>query len=74
VFGHPPDTRQSLLGVTAEGDEAWLIGSISQRLHRCPGCHGEIGIGEASRDTEVSLSMQSGTSASRERQQRELPA
>ena len=40
-----PDTRWSLRGYTAEGDEAWLIRSISQKLYRCPGCHGEIGIG-----------------------------
>lgn len=41
-----PDSRQSLLGTTAEGDEAWLIRGISQKLYRCPGCHGEIGIGD----------------------------
>jgi hypothetical protein len=40
-----PDTRWSLRGYDAEGDEAWLIRSISQKLYRCPGCHGEIGIG-----------------------------
>jgi hypothetical protein len=40
-----PDTRWSLRGYTAEGDEAWLIRSISQKLYRCPGCHGEIEIG-----------------------------
>ena len=40
-----PDTRTSLVGHTDEGDEAWLIRSISQKLYRCPGCHGEIGIG-----------------------------
>lgn len=40
-----PDTRWSLQGLNAEGDEAWLIRSISQKLYRCPGCHGEIGIG-----------------------------
>jgi hypothetical protein len=40
-----PDTRWSLRGFTAEGDEAWLIRSISQKLYRCPGCHGEIAIG-----------------------------
>jgi hypothetical protein len=42
-----PDTRWSLRGYTAEGDEAWLIRSISQKLYRCPGCHGEIEIGTA---------------------------
>jgi hypothetical protein len=40
-----PDTRTSLVGATDEGDEAWLIRAISQKLYRCPGCHGEIPIG-----------------------------
>ena len=40
-----PDTRTSLVGLTDEGDEAWLIRAISQKLYRCPGCHGEIPIG-----------------------------
>jgi hypothetical protein len=40
-----PDSRWSLAGNTAEGDEAWLIRAISQKLYRCPGCHGEIPIG-----------------------------
>src|SRR5688500_18480362 len=40
-----PDTRWSLRGYNAEGDEAWLIRSISQKLYRCPGCHSEIEIG-----------------------------
>jgi hypothetical protein len=40
-----PDSRWSLRGRTADGDEAWLIRSISQKLYRCPGCHGEIPIG-----------------------------
>ena len=44
-FDGLPDTRWSLRGYTAEGDEAWLIRSISQKLYRCPGCHGEIEIG-----------------------------
>lgn len=47
VFDHLPDSRQSLLGITAEGDEAWLIRGISQKLYTCPGCRGEIGIGDA---------------------------
>ncbi len=42
-----PDTRWSLQGLNYEGDEAWLIRSISQKLYRCPGCHGEIEIGDA---------------------------
>ncbi len=40
-----PDKRWSLRGRTEEGDEAWLIRSISAKLYRCPGCHGEIEIG-----------------------------
>jgi hypothetical protein len=40
-----PDTRTSLVGITDEQHEAWLIRSISQKLYRCPGCHGEIAIG-----------------------------
>jgi hypothetical protein len=46
MFDHLPDSRQSLLGLTPEGNEAWLIRGISQKLYTCPGCHGEIGIGE----------------------------
>lgn len=45
-FDGLPDTRTSLVGVTDEGGEAWLIRSISQKLYRCPGCHGEIHIGD----------------------------
>lgn len=40
-----PSIRWSLRGRTGEGDEAWLIRGISQKLYRCPGCHGEIEIG-----------------------------
>lgn len=40
-----PDARTSLRGLTDEGDEAWLIRAISQKLYRCPGCHGEVDIG-----------------------------
>jgi hypothetical protein len=46
MYDHLPDSRQSLLGVTAEGDEAWLIRGISRKLYTCPGCHGPIGIGD----------------------------
>ena len=44
-FEDLPDTRTSLVGHTDEGDEAWLIRSVSQKVYRCPGCHSEIGIG-----------------------------
>jgi hypothetical protein len=40
-----PDSRHSLRGLTAEGDEAWLIRDIARKLYRCPGCHGEVEIG-----------------------------
>jgi hypothetical protein len=40
-----PSKRWSLKGRDEEGDEAWLIRGISQKLYRCPGCHGEIEIG-----------------------------
>jgi hypothetical protein len=46
VCDHLPDSRQSLLGLTAEGDEAWLIRGISQKIYTCPGCHSSIGIGD----------------------------
>lgn len=41
-----PDTRTSLRGRTDEGDEAWLIRDIARKLYRCPGCHGDISIGD----------------------------
>jgi hypothetical protein len=41
-----PDTRTSLRGLTADGDEAWLIRGISQKLYRCPGCGGAVQIGD----------------------------
>jgi hypothetical protein len=44
-FEDLPDARTSLVGHTDEGDEAWLIRSIAQKLYRCPGCHDEILIG-----------------------------
>jgi hypothetical protein len=40
-----PSKRWSLKGRNDEGDEAWLIRGISQKLYRCPGCHGEVEIG-----------------------------
>lgn len=47
MTGHAglPSTRWSLRGYDEEGNEAWLIRSISGKLYRCPGCHGEIEIG-----------------------------
>ena len=44
-FDGLPDTRYSLVGLTDEGDEAWLIRDIARKLYRCPGCHGPIEIG-----------------------------
>ena len=43
---HLPDSRQSLLGISAEGDEVWLIRGISQKPYTCPGCYGGVEIGE----------------------------
>lgn len=40
-----PNRRWSLQGFTLEGDEAWLIRSIAQKLYHCPGCHYAIEIG-----------------------------
>lgn len=44
-FAGLPDTRTSLRGLTAEGDEAWLIRAVSQKLYRCPTCGGAVEIG-----------------------------
>ena len=41
-----PSIRWSLRGQTEEGDEAWLIRGIARKLYRCPGCHGEIEVGD----------------------------
>ncbi len=45
AFEGLPDTRTSLRGLTADGDEAWLIRGIAGKLYRCPGCHGDVEIG-----------------------------
>jgi len=45
-FAHLPDSRQSLLGISPEGDEVWLIRGISQKPYTCPGCYGGVEIGE----------------------------
>lgn len=44
--GHLPDSRQSLLGFDADGDEVWVIRGISQKQYTCPGCYGSVEIGE----------------------------
>jgi hypothetical protein len=41
-----PSIRWSLTGIDEAGDETWLIRGISRKLYRCPGCHGEIPVGE----------------------------
>lgn len=41
-----PNSRQSLLGVDADGDETWLIRGIAQKQYTCPGCYGDVEIGE----------------------------
>lgn len=45
-FDGLPSIRWSLRGMTEEGDEAWLIRGIARKLYRCPGCHGDIGVGD----------------------------
>lgn len=45
-FAGLPDRRFSLQGYTPEGDEAWLIRSIAQKLYSCPGCGHGIDIGD----------------------------
>lgn len=45
-FDGQPSMRWSLRGLTDEGDEAWLIRGIARKLYRCPGCHGEIEVGD----------------------------
>jgi hypothetical protein len=45
-FDGLPSIRWSLTGLNEEGDETWLIRGISRKLYRCPGCHGEIPVGE----------------------------
>ena len=43
-----PSSRQSLLGISSEGDEVWLIRGIAQKQYTCPGCYGDVEIGRAS--------------------------
>jgi hypothetical protein len=45
-FDGQPSMRWSLQGITEEGDEAWLIRGIARKLYRCPGCHGDIAVGD----------------------------
>ena len=48
MAGHEglPSSRQSLLGISSEGDEVWLIRGIAQKQYTCPGCYGDVEIGE----------------------------
>jgi hypothetical protein len=46
AFEHLPNSRQSLLGITSDGDEVWLIRGIAQKQYTCPGCYGDVEIGE----------------------------
>lgn len=41
-----PSSRWSLRGLNHDGDEAWLIRGIARKLYRCPGCHGEVEVGD----------------------------
>jgi cytochrome c1 len=45
-FEGQPSVRWSLQGLNEEGDEAWLIRGIARKLYHCPGCHGEIEVGD----------------------------
>jgi hypothetical protein len=45
-FDGQPSIRWSLTGFNEEGDEVYLIRGISRKLYRCPGCHGDIPVGE----------------------------
>lgn len=40
-----PNRRQSLTGYTADGDEIWIIRSISQKFYKCQGCYDSIEVG-----------------------------
>ena len=40
-----PNRRQSLTGFTADGDEIWIIRSISQKFYNCQGCYQSIEVG-----------------------------
>jgi hypothetical protein len=44
-FDGLPSMRWSLVGLTEEGDEAWLIRGIARKRYHCPGCHGDVEIG-----------------------------
>jgi hypothetical protein len=46
TFRGLPNRRQSLTGFTEEGDEIWIIRSISQKFYKCQGCYGEIEVGD----------------------------
>ena len=45
-FEGEPSKRWSLVGLNEEGDETWLIRGIARKLYHCPGCHGEVPVGE----------------------------
>ena len=45
-FDGQPSMRWSLRGLNEEGDEAWLIRGIARKLYHCPGCHGDIEVGD----------------------------
>ena len=41
-----PDTRNDIEARDADGRPVRLSRAIARKLYRCPGCHGEIPIGE----------------------------
>ncbi len=45
-FEDEPSKRWSLFGFDEEGNEVWVIRGIARKLYHCPGCHGDIPVGE----------------------------
>jgi len=45
-FSGLPNRRQSLTGYTEDGDEIWIIRSISQKFYKCQGCYDSIEVGD----------------------------
>jgi hypothetical protein len=41
-----PDTRHDVVGVDSDGHRLRLTRDIARKLYRCPGCHGDIAIGD----------------------------
>lgn len=50
-----PDRRSNVTGQTDDGAQVRLIRSISQKLYRCGGCHGQIEPGDENVVVEYDL-------------------